>query len=148
MGDNILSSLTKIILIFLWSNLCRDKVWATSDHRLDDHVGSADSLRISSSDQSCWTVCSSHGTIYAASQWILQDLCLFSVFDSILLNVFQMFHDINSFNRFQNSGNANDVTLRKSGVIYAAFGSALTAQWRSTGTCTIMQLTKTDVSVL
>ncbi len=48
--------------------------------------------------------------------------------------------------RFKDSGNANDVALRKSGVIYAAFGSALSARWRSSGTCTIMKLTTTDVS--
>jgi len=44
------------------------------------------------------------------------------------------------FFRFQNSGNSNDVTIQKDGSVVAALGQAITADWSSTGTCTIQHV--------
>merc|ERR1711874_60512 len=45
-----------------------------------------------------------------------------------------------AFFRFQNSGNAVDVTIRVSGSRVAAFGDSIQTDWRSTGTCTVQKL--------
>jgi len=45
--------------------------------------------------------------------------------------------NICAFARFRNTGNSNDVVIRKSGSIIAAFGNADRTDWRSTGTCVI-----------
>merc|ERR1711981_110175 len=50
-------------------------------------------------------------------------------------------YKICAFFRFQNSGNANDVTIKLNGNVVAAFGNAIQSDWRSTGTCTIQQMT-------
>lgn len=44
------------------------------------------------------------------------------------------------FFRFKNSGNSNDVTIKKDGSVVAAFGNAVTEDWSSTGTCTIQHV--------
>jgi len=49
-----------------------------------------------------------------------------------------------AFFRFRNTGNSNDVTIRKNGAIVAAFGNAIQYDWRSTGTCTIQKMTANE----
>merc|ERR1711874_130456 len=49
-----------------------------------------------------------------------------------------------AFFRFKNSGNANDVTIMKGTAVVAAFGSGITEDWLSTGTCINMDITTTD----
>merc|ERR1712236_77990 len=44
-------------------------------------------------------------------------------------------YHICSFSRFKNSGNSNDVTILQGGSVVAAYGSAVTYDWRSTGIC-------------
>merc|ERR1739838_2177 len=54
-------------------------------------------------------------------------------------------HHICAFLRFRNSGNSNDVTILKNGgTRLAAFGNAITYDWRSTGTCLTTLLAKSD----
>jgi len=54
------------------------------------------------------------------------------------------YYNICGFARFQNSGNANDITIYKGSSVIAAFGDAIGDDWRSTGTCTIQSLATTD----
>merc|ERR1719383_319924 len=54
------------------------------------------------------------------------------------------YYNICGYFRFQNSGNANDITIYKGGSVIAAFGDAIGNDWRSTGTCTIQSLATTD----
>merc|ERR1711981_236794 len=49
-------------------------------------------------------------------------------------------YNICAFARFRNTGNSNDVVIRKSGSVIAAFGNADQSDWRSTGTCVIEYL--------
>merc|ERR1711890_66245 len=49
--------------------------------------------------------------------------------------------NICAFARFRNTGNSNDVTIRKSNSVIAAFGNADQRDWRSTGTCVIELMT-------
>jgi len=49
-----------------------------------------------------------------------------------------------AFFRFQNSGNSNDVRIMKGAAVVAAFGSGITEDWLSTGTCINMDITTTD----
>lgn len=49
-------------------------------------------------------------------------------------------YNICAFARFKKSGNSNDVVIRKSGSVVAAFGNADQSDWRSTGTCVIEKL--------
>jgi len=51
------------------------------------------------------------------------------------------YYNICGFARFQNSGNAVDITIKKNGAVVAAFGDAVQTDWRSTGTCVILDLT-------
>jgi len=45
-------------------------------------------------------------------------------------------YHICSFSRFKNSGNSNDVTILSGGsTVLAAYGNAITYDWRSTGIC-------------
>merc|ERR1739838_822040 len=54
------------------------------------------------------------------------------------------YYKICSSARFQNSGNAVDMTLLNGGSIIAGYGSALQTDWRTTGVCTIQQLSTTS----
>jgi len=54
------------------------------------------------------------------------------------------YYKICSYFRFRNTGNSNDVTIRKNGAVIAAFGSAIQNDWRSTGTCVTVTLATTD----
>merc|ERR1719495_1384341 len=54
-------------------------------------------------------------------------------------------HHVCAFLRFRNSGNSNDVTILKNGSArLAAFGNAITYDWRSTGTCLTTLLAVND----
>merc|ERR1719154_499767 len=45
-------------------------------------------------------------------------------------------YHICSFSRFKNSGNSNDVTILEGGsTVIAAYGNAITYDWRTTGIC-------------
>jgi len=54
------------------------------------------------------------------------------------------YYKICAYFRFRNTGNSNDVTIRKNGAVVAAFGSAIENDWRSTGTCVTVTLGTTD----
>jgi len=51
------------------------------------------------------------------------------------------YYNICSFLRFKKGGNAVDVTVVAGGSTVAGFGDAVDADWRSTGTCLIRELT-------
>merc|ERR1712179_34322 len=54
------------------------------------------------------------------------------------------YYKICAYFRFRNTGNSNDVTIRKNGNVIAAFGNAIQNDWRSTGTCVTTTLATTD----
>ena len=54
------------------------------------------------------------------------------------------YYKICSSARFQNSGNAVDMTILKDSSVIAAYGSALQTDWRTTGVCTVQLLTDSN----
>merc|ERR1711973_389521 len=54
-------------------------------------------------------------------------------------------YHICSFSRFKKGGNSNDVTVTVDGAVVAAYGSAVTSDWRTTGVCFDAELTTTNL---
>merc|ERR1719450_429945 len=58
--------------------------------------------------------------------------------------VVQGWYHICSFSRFKKGGNSNDVTILVNGAVVAAYGNAVSSDWRTTGVCFDAELTTTS----
>jgi len=122
---------------------------AAEQRSLDRHLpGDAeDSITVVDADYNTGTTCGPHDLtswttnldIYNAPGAAADSANSFSA-GTFTAQVAGWYH-ICVFLRFKNSGNSNDVTLLKNGVtVIAAFGNAITYDWRSTGTCVTVSL--------